>query len=352
VSEAGTKGAPLPDDQKNSQSVGGGSKPLVEVKITAANINLAGIEKFKGVLNNMLKAFSRGVGTLYEPIDRVRNARADRLVAIERAQTVIDLTKKDAELADLHKQLGVTESPQGSQSGRALAYLFCELLRKQDNREKVIEAVAVELNGSPPKEDTDAQIDDDWLTQFWNLAENISREEVRAFLARVLAKEASQPGAIGPLTLRVLSTLTPHVAQRFEHFCRLSIREDNDVFVIHPNVFHFQNIGSLDEFNVSYDDLYELESFGLLRSAETIMLNYSNNISDPASINYAGIPATLNFAGLQLHLLKFARPGVELRELLLLSPIPEYTQVLRQKLGAAFVLPEARSPDERSEIRG
>jgi hypothetical protein len=111
------------------------------------------------------------------------------------------------------------------------------------------------------------------------LAENISGEEVRMFLARLLAKEVSHPGAISPLTLSVLTTITPRVAKRFEHFCRLSIRDGDDVFVIHPTVFTFQNIGPLDAFGVSYNDLYELESYGLLRSAETIMFNFAKDES-------------------------------------------------------------------------
>jgi hypothetical protein len=133
--------------------------------------------------------------------------------------------------------------------------------------------------------------------------------------------------------------MTPPVAQIFERFCRLSIREGDEVFVIHPNIFAFQNIGPLDAFGISYADLYELESYGLLRSAETILLNYAKD-SSPLVINYAGIPATLNFSELQLHQLRFTRAGAELRELLSLSPNPQYTEALRNKLKSAFVLSE------------
>jgi Protein of unknown function (DUF2806) len=329
----------LADDTKTGDGAKGSSKPLIEV--TGVKVDLAGIEKFKGVFNNLIKTLQRGIGRWYEPTGRVRDAKADRVVATERAQTFIDLTKKAGELAELQKKLGINaDALQTSQGNRAITYLFEDILRKQENREKVIEGVAIELKNSPPERDADAEIEDDWLTQFWNVAEKISRDEVRLFFGRLLAKEVAQPGTISPLTLRVLSTLTPHVAKRFEHFCRLSIREDNDVFVIHPNVFPFQKIGPLDSFGVTYEDLYDLESFGLLRSAETIMLNFSPNLND-APINYAGITATLNFSSLQMHQLKFTRAGAELRELLPLSPIPEYTQALSAKFKAAFVVPQS-----------
>lgn len=331
-------------EEEPEASLGKNSKPLVEMKISALNIEIKGFEKFAGVANNIVKALSRGLGRLYEPIGRVRDAKADRAIAVERMQTLIEVTTKQIELRELQKRLGVDQDKLlHFQLDRALSYFVDDLLRTQQNREKTIEAVAIELNNASPGRDTDVEIDEDWLTRFWQLAENTSHEALRLFLARLLVRETSSPGAISPLTLSVLSTLTPQVAQRFEHFCRLSIRSENDVYVIHPEVFPFQNIGPLDKFGVGYDDLYEFESFGLLRSAETITLNYGKEEGvPPTPIDYAGIPGTLEFGGLQLRQLKFTRAGAELRDLLPLSPLPQYTEVLQGKLKAALVLSGAR----------
>jgi hypothetical protein len=157
-------------------------------------------------------------------------------------------------------------------------------------------------------------------------------------LARLLTKEIYQPGCISPLTLGVITKLSPRAAKTFEHFCRLSIKHAEDVYVIHPAVFHFQNIGPLDQFGVSFDDLYELEAYGLIRSAETIMYNYTV-VPDapPDQIEYGGQPAQLNFSGLQIHQIRFSRIGREIRQLLHLSPLPEYTAALREKFSTAFV---------------
>jgi Protein of unknown function (DUF2806) len=182
-------------EEQTEESPERSSKPLVEVKVAGANIDIEGIEKFTGVVDNLIKALSRGVGKIYEPIGRVRDAKADRAVATERIQTLIDLTKKQADLTELRRRLGINQdTSQESQIDRALSYLAVDLLRKQHNREKTIEAVTLELKNAHPERDTDAKIDDDWLTQFWNLAENISQEEVRSFMARLLVKEASLPG--------------------------------------------------------------------------------------------------------------------------------------------------------------
>lgn len=317
----------------DDQAKDGGSKPLVDINVDAS---LKGIGELEGVLNNLVNSLSRGISRAYVPLGRYFDARADRAVTNQKAQLLIDLAKKRAELIEIEEKLA--DRPKilpGNVGERAFEQLIEETFRKQKNREATAETTISELQLSPPTHDTDKVIEEDWLTQFWGIAENISNAEVRRFLARLLAKEISGPGSISPLTLRVLSTITPHVARRFEHFCRLSIRDDNEVFVIHPNVFAFQNVGPLDMFGVSDDDLYELESYGLLRSAETIMLNFANEQSD-RKIDYAGKPMKLALSGLQLHLLKLTHAGAELRDLLVLSEFPEYTEVLSAKLGNAF----------------
>lgn len=310
------------------------SRPLVEIK---AEANLKGIGELNGVLNNLIKALSRGVGRAYAPLGRYLDAKADRAVINEQAQLIIDLAKKRAELAEIENKLAAApKALPGSSEERAFETLISETFRKQANRETIADETRLALEHLPPAQDTTKVIDDDWLTQFWNIAENVTHQEVRGFLAKLLAEEIAKPGSISPLTLRVLTTITPHVASRFEHFCRLSIRDDDEAFVIHPNVYAFQNVGPLEMFDISYRDLYELESYGLLRSAETIMLNYAESDQNRSSVDYAGRPATLIYSGLQLHLLKLTRAGVELRDLLVLSELPEYTKVLRERFGDKF----------------
>jgi Protein of unknown function (DUF2806) len=221
-------------------------KPFAEVKITGVNVDLKGLEKYTGVLKNALRALSRGIGTWYEPIGRTRDANADREVALTRVQTLIDRKRKEIEFTKLEQELNDQISVQPTIEDRAISYVIEEATEEQNNREKVVDAVVLEFKRSPPDSDAEREIDDDWLVKFWSMAAKISREEVQLFLARLLVKEVSQPGAISPLTLRVLSTMTAIVAQRFEHFCRLSIRHNRDVYVIHPNVFSFQKIGPLD----------------------------------------------------------------------------------------------------------
>jgi hypothetical protein len=127
------------------------------------------------------------------------------------------------------------------------------------------------------------------------------------------------------------------VAIHFEHFCRLSIRDGRNVYVIHPATFVFQNIGPLDDYGISYDDLFEFESYSLIRSAETLMTNHTADPSDEVTpVEYAGRPAGIAFDKLQLHRIMFTRAGADIRNSLHLSPISEYTQALVKKFPKAF----------------
>ncbi|MGC2782054.1 MAG: DUF2806 domain-containing protein [Bradyrhizobium sp.] len=316
----------LPNEQSNKS-------PLVE--INAVKLNVTGLENFERVANNVFEALTRGIGKIYEPIGRVRDAKAERAVLNERAQTFIDLAAKANELRELSE---IAPDERGSSlAARSIGYMLEDFSRRQGNREKTAQAFIEDSNQVPPSEDASTPIDPDWLTKYWTLAENVSKEELRIFIAQLLTKETRKPGTVSPLTLNTLSMMTRQIAECFERFCCLSIAYDADAYVIHPNVFPFQNIGPLEEFGISYDDLYELESFGLIRSAQTIMLNYVSNM--PAKhIDYAGTRAELNLSGLQLHLIHLTRAGRELRNSLHLSPLPNYTAALAQKLGDAFVL--------------
>jgi Protein of unknown function (DUF2806) len=328
----------MTDDPPKEGSEGTNSKPLVEAKISVLNLDLKGLDKFERVASNIVEALKRGIGRFYEPIGRIRDAKADRFVANERAQTMIDVTAKAGELAHLRKRLGFeADELRSSQAARSIEYFLEDFSRRQHNREKTAQAFILASNSEPPAEDASNNIDQDWLTKFWTLAESISNKELQGFLALLLTKETRKPGAVSPLTLNTLSTLTPQVAECLERFCRLSIQEGDEAFVIHPNVFTFQHIGPLEEYGIRYSDLYELESFGLIRSAQTIMLNYAADQA-AVSVDYAGIPASLTFSGLQLHLIYLTRSGRELRALLHLTPVPEYTQALQGKLKAAFTL--------------
>ncbi len=205
------------------------------------------------------------------------------------------------------------------------------MLLEQNNREKVALKTLENLRNTS-ETPSGEEIDIDWLEIFWRIAETKSNEEIQHFLSKLLEKEIHNPGNISPHTLQVLSILTSSTANKFQNLANLSIFDGKNAFVIHPHVFPFQNIGPLEQYGVQYDDLFELDGVGLLRSAETLTLNYKE---DPEGkfeeVNYAGTPIHIRFDGMQVRLIQFTKPGMELRGLIDLKKNDKYTQTLQEQ---------------------
>lgn len=307
------------------------SGTTITANFSAVNVDLAPIAELRGVFQNLIDTVARGCGRLYAPWEMVRLAKAEKQVALERLDQAIAISKKLGDLATTARSTGATLGPPMQDLyERAVSRFSEDLARKQFNREAIANEMIFALSHRLPVEDTDSKIDPDWLDDFFQISENIGDQDVRDYWAKLLAKEVAQPGGVCRQTLQVLRSISTSTAEKFSHFCRLSILSEGDVFVIHPHVFPWQNIGPLSEYGVSYEDLFDFESSGLIRSAETLMVNYGGDPAEPETIEIAGRSAAIQFAGNQLNLLKFTVAGREIRNTLLLEPINSYCEVLRR----------------------
>jgi hypothetical protein len=90
----------------------------------------------------------------------------------------------------------------------ALSYLEAETQIKFSNRTKVLDETVKQLTFDPPKQDSTATIDDDWLNMFSRIAEDKSSEELQSLFGKILAGEIREPGAINLRTLTIVSTIT------------------------------------------------------------------------------------------------------------------------------------------------
>jgi hypothetical protein len=260
----------------------------------------------------------------------VREAEAEREVLLTRARTVRDLVKIRNE---------IDQGADPSLEQRAIDRLLDETIAKQINRERIARETIREIEQAPPSTDAEKEISTDWLTRYWIRAEATSEENARRFLVHLLATEIKRPESVSAQTMSVLPILTGELARKFQHFCRLSIDDGHAVYVIHPKVFSFQHIGPLRDFGVSYEDLFDFDDCRLLRSAQTLLVNFADNPEAGFDeVNYAGEKAFLKQAGLQLQMLQFTRAGSEIRRLLSLTPVVAYTHALQETLGSAFAL--------------
>lgn len=196
--------------------------------------------------------------------------------------------------------------------------------KKQLNIENVTAYAAEELKSE--KEVTDEHIDDDWITRFFNITEDISNEEMQAIWGRILAGEIKKPKSYSLRTLELLKNLSKEEADCFMKFCKAKIVSGNKYFIYN------QDNGKLleGEFDITFSDILLMTELGLissennfefsfpptLQTEDTILMNYGNK----GIVFYRGG----NVPKQPIQVLLFTKTGIELSRLVSQTPNQNY----------------------------
>ena len=289
---------------------------------------------FPGIIkNNAVTALAKGVGKIITSASNIPVSYFDAISSeiTAKSNAKIKLIESSADEAS---KLFKTDP---ELANRALSYFGSRIIEEQVNRESVAIMTISNLNSVSISDCKEAIIDENWVTQFWRLAETKTKNDVQEILSKILTKEIIKPQSVSPNTLQLLSVLTSDLGNSFQRLSNLSIDNGESCFVIHPTVFDFHNIGPLDDYDVTYNDLFELDGANLIRSAETLLVNFKESENDEYEIvNYAGLTSELDVSGHQFHLIQFTKAGRELRNLFKLVPNLRYTVKLKEKLGESF----------------
>ena len=142
----------------------------------------------------LIEKISDAIGGLYKPyqIRRVAKAEAEAQIIEEQAQI---------EITDLHR--------------RALIRFVAEEAKRQENIERITEKAIPLLGASASPQD----IDNDWITNFFDKCRIISDDEMQSMWAKVLAGEADSPGSYTKRTLNMLGSLDKSDAELFTKLC-------------------------------------------------------------------------------------------------------------------------------------
>lgn len=228
---------------------------------------------------------------------------------------------------------------------RALENYGIKLIEEQFNKEQVAQKTIEYLKTQElPKHKPEKTLSQDWLTSFWNLAATKSEEEIQNILTKILSNEITNPGTLSLHTLQTLSVLDSKVGNIFAKFCNMSFDDGRSAFFIHPKVFAFQNIGHTLEFGFSFEDLLDLDGANLIRSAESIQLNFSKPDNykkgkyQYETLEYSSHKAKLDFSGEQLNIIYFTQAGKELRKLIPMEINEKYTETLQKRLGKKLII--------------
>lgn len=148
-------------------------------------------------------------------------------------------------------QIKITELEQ-----RALRRFVGEEGKKQENMESITGKTIpqLEANADP------SQIDNDWMTNFFEKCRLISDEEIQNLWSRVLAGEANNPGKYSKRTVDFIGSLDRNDADLFMRLCGFACELLSDIV---PLVY-LDDEDVYGQQEISFNELIHLEQIGLI----------------------------------------------------------------------------------------
>ncbi|EKE02418.1 MAG: hypothetical protein ACD_20C00391G0012 [uncultured bacterium] len=234
-------------------------------------INLGDLSKPVTVL---LEKISDAIGIVYEPHQIKRIAKAE----VE---------------ADKIRALGKIEVNELEQ--RALVRFVNEETKKQINMEEIIKEAISGVNQNARPED----IEDDWISNFFEKSRLISDKEMQLLWANILSGESNKPGTFSKRTVNFMSSLDKNEAMLFKNLCSFAW-EGLGPLIFEPNA-EIYNKNSID-----FGSLQHLDSIGLINF--NILSDFLLKlVSNEVLINYYGKPLYIKFNKVEDNVLKFGK---------------------------------------------
>lgn len=210
--------------------------------------------KFNGKpIEKLIETVSQAIGILYEPvrIKKLANAEAYRFEKMEEAKS-----KGLILLADTENEL----------LSRAQQRLTLQEIDRQINIDTIVQKSIDSLEETA----SEAPVNPDWRSKFFNKAQDISSEELQEIWAKILANEVTNPGHVSLRSLEVLGSLSKEEASTFAKAARLSFN--------YGSIYKLNNRIEIKEFDLTFTDILELSACGLMYDSTTLNITY--NIED------------------------------------------------------------------------
>src|SRR5712692_371705 len=183
----------------------------------------------------LVEKISEAVGGIFKPYQIVRVAKAEAEAERIRAGSQI-------QISDLHH--------------RAFHRFLEEEAKKQKNIEEITRQALPQLDDKSKPE----QVEDDWITNFFDKCRLISDSEMQSLWSRVLAGEANSPGSYTKRTVNFLASLDKIDAQLFTNVCKFGWM----IGWVVPLIYDVR-IEIYGKWGIHFSSLKHLDSIGLIQ---------------------------------------------------------------------------------------
>jgi hypothetical protein len=188
-------------------------------KETSASVEMTPTGVKASAKSRLVAAIDRLCGNVFELLNAPMEAKTAETRALSEArvraieamtEAGIDRLKADPDFAD-----------------RAVRSHLDRILRKQLNKDGVVQQALEDLRSKPPTEQEtvsgDEQIADAFMDRFERYAEDASSDELRARWGRILAAEVRKPGSVSNKALRIVDEMDSETASLFEKLCEFRL---------------------------------------------------------------------------------------------------------------------------------
>jgi len=188
--------------------------------------------------NTLVEKISDAIGGIARPWQIKRVAEAEAQATKIQAVAQIEIT---------------------AQERRAMRRMLMEEAKKQNNIEGII-AKALPDVGEQAKPE---QVEDDWITNFFDKCRLISDEDMQKLWAKVLAGEANSSGKFSKRTVDLLASLDKSDALLLMKLCSLAVRVLEREGELFPLIYSLSN-PIYAELGINFATLAHLQSINLI----------------------------------------------------------------------------------------
>ena len=136
-----------------------------------------------------------------------------------------------------------------------------ESLKQEQNLERVMTLAANEVKNTNETV-SDESVDEDWLTRFFHIAEDVSSDDMQLVWSKILAGEIIQPGKFSLRTLETIRNVSKPEADIFQRMLPLLMKSTREYFIVSDSEI-------LKKYGLSYKNLLRLSECGLLNISST-----------------------------------------------------------------------------------
>lgn len=322
--------------------------------------DLAGLSQ---PLTKLIEVISSGIGNLSESylirkkteakvfeIDAVANAirrNVASIASLEYENQSVTVVGKEEEKEQTSIERKIED--------RLLSRLLFQEGKRQQNIEQVAQYAAEQLKDE--KEVSSEKLDEDWISRFFNIAEDVTNEELQMLWGKVLAGEVKRPKSYSVRTLEFLKNLSKEEAQIFSKVGQASIIAEGKAFIKDFGGDYLET-----KFGITFLDLLTLKELGVLIQTDLVLTLKPVDAISKYSFLYGKkcviLTRDANTSSQPVNLITYSTIGKELLSLIDIKADQEYLEKFAKlwirdgvKAGVGDVLEVAPHHIEFSNLR-